>query len=152
MVIAFLMMNPFHHKYYPNRPEHLDGGEYNGYVAFNRELPLSWQGGADYDNGDALDNLIDVHGGITFDSSMETLKDCPIIPLTEIPHPVFFEKFRVIGFDTLHYNDTKDIWTLEATKQETLRLKEQIEELLKQREDDRTEQEDPAGQIWTQKN
>lgn len=135
MVIAFLMMNPFHHKYREGYEDHpIEGGEYNGYVAFNRELPLSWQGGAKHDNEDTLDNLIDVHGGITFDSPMESLKDCAIIPLTKIPYPIFFEKFRCIGFDTLHCGDTKEEWTIEAVKAETLKLKEQIEELIKQKE------------------
>ena len=128
MVIAFLMMNPFHHKLYKGNYD--GGGEYNGYVAFDEELPLSWQGGADFDDNNVLDHMVSVHGGITLDHSMSDWMDEPIIPLTAIPEPEKMKNFRVIGFDTLHYDDTKERWPLEAVKNETLDLMKQIEELL----------------------
>ena len=129
-VVAFLMMNPFHHKIY--RGDYNDGGEYNGYVAFNAELPNSWQGGADWSDDDTpvLDHIVDVHGGITFDRPMSELLDNPIIPLTSIPNPETLKTFRCIGFDTLHCDDTKARWPIDAVKNETLNLMEQIKELI----------------------
>lgn len=115
MVIAFMKLSPAHHAY--NRT--LDGGEYNGYVAFDVELPSE------------LDGKVWVHGGITFDRKMSEVMPTPIIPLTEIPHPDELKKFRVIGFDTLHDDDTKEKWTFERVKEETLDMKKQIEVLIK---------------------
>jgi hypothetical protein len=130
MVIAFLMMNPFHHKFRAGFPTKDMGGEFNGYVAFDGNLPLSYQGGKSWDDDDALDNMVDVHGGITFDSPMSGLLDCAIVPITSIPDTETLKKLRCIGFDTLHYGDTKAKWGIEAVKKETLRLMEQIEKLL----------------------
>ena len=130
MVIAFLMMNPFHHKFRADFSTKDMGGEFNGYVAFDGNLPLSYQGGKSWVDDDALDNMVHVHGGITFDSPMSDLADCPIVPITSIPDPKTLKKFRCIGFDTLHSGDTKKEWTEDAVKAETLRLKEQIEKLL----------------------
>ena len=87
-------------------------------------------GFASWDDDDALDNMVNVHGGITFDTPMISIEDCPIIPLTSIPDPKTLERYRVIGFDTLHYGDSKDKWPIESVKAETFRLKEQIEKLL----------------------
>lgn len=129
MVIAFLMFGPFHHKYKPSVP--IEGGEYNGYVAFDEELPPSYQGSRSFEIKNPLDDKVSVHGGITYDRHIGDNFDLPIIPLTAIPDPETLKKFRVIGFDTLHYGDTKEEWTFEKTKAETLRLKEQIETLLK---------------------
>lgn len=129
MVIAFLKMNPFHHKFNPDTTQYYEGGEYNGYVAFDKELPESWQGGADFDDEDVLDRLVNVHGGITLDCPMADWLDEPIIPLTSIPDRDTLKKFRCIGFDTLHCEDTKERWTLEATKEETLNLMKQIKTL-----------------------
>ena len=131
MVIAFLMMNPCHHKYSRNMDN--IGGEYNGYVAFDQELPPSWQGNFSSHGDDTLDGMVKVHGGITFDSEWDALKDCPIIPLTAIPSPEELKKFRCIGFDTLHYDDTRDKWPIENVKAETLELMHQIEKLIAER-------------------
>jgi hypothetical protein len=129
MVIAFLMMNPFHHKLY--KGEYNEGGEYNGYVAFDGVLPMSCQGGGIWDDYDStLDNMVNVHGGITFDEPMNTLLKEPIIPLTPIPDRDTLKTLRCIGFDTLHCCDTREEWTMEATEKETLNLKAQIEKLL----------------------
>lgn len=130
MVIAFLKMNPFHHKLNPGAAQYCEGGEYNGYVAFDKELPKSWQGGADFDDESALDNLVNVHGGITLDCPMADWLDEPIIPLTSIPDRDTLKNYRCIGFDTLHCDDTKERWPMEAVKQETLQLMSQIEKLL----------------------
>ena len=126
MVIAFLKWNPFHHKLFKGDYE---GGEYNGYVAFDKKLPLSWQGGGNYNDENVLDNKVSVHGGITLDRPMEDMLDTPIIPLTAIPDPDTLKNFRCVGFDTLHCDDTREFWTMERTKEETLYLMKQIEEL-----------------------
>ena len=99
-------------------------GHYNGYVGFSGKLPNSWQGSKSQDN--MLDDMVEVHGGITFDSSFSE-KAC-IIPLTEIP--VDFLKYRIIGFDCAHLGDTAEEWTFERTKEETLNLYKKINKLL----------------------
>ena len=128
MVIAFLRENPFHHVFRKGMSP-VEGGEYNGYVAFDKELPQSWQGLASFLDDNTLDNLVDVHGGITYDNSMSDWENEPVIPLTEIPSPEVLKAFRCIGFDTLHAGDTVEKWPIDAVKAETLRLKEQIEKL-----------------------
>ncbi len=99
----------------------IDGGLYNGYVAFDNQLPYN-----------DLDQIISIHGGITFDDNINFLnRPLTIIPITRIPE--FTESkctYRVVGFDTQHFGDTKDTWTFEQTKAETLYLKKQIENLI----------------------
>ena len=122
MVIAFLIHSPW----YKAKRTKGENGNYNGYVAFKEELPLSIQGGGNWDK-ESLDDLINVHGGITLDR--ESLwKEAAIIPLTAIPEDI--HEYRVIGFDTGHLDDTAEYWTFERTKKETLNLKEQIEKLI----------------------
>ena len=127
MVVAFLMKSPFY-----KEGLNLKQGNYNGYVAFKEELPLSYQGIFDQDidvedNYDYLDNYISVHGGITLDHS-NLWEGANIIPLTAIPEDI--HSYRVIGFDCAHLNDNSEIWSFENTRSETLRLKEQIEKLI----------------------
>ena len=123
MVVAFLRMSPMHRAFSREGMSPIKGGEYNGYVAFDKELPQSWQGLASFLDDNTLDNLVDVHGGITYDAPMSDLENEPIIPLTEIPSPEVLKTFRCIGFDTLHACDTAEEWTINAVKAETLRLK-----------------------------
>ena len=130
MVIAFLMMNPFHHKFRRGMPTEDMGGEFNGYVAFDAELPGSWQGSASFDDDNVLDHMVNVHGGITLDCSMEYMINDQMIPLPAMPAPEELKKYRCIGFDTLHCGDTKEKWPEDAVKAETIRLMEQIEKLL----------------------
>lgn len=127
MVVAFLRMSPLHHAFREGKP-FVEGGEYNGYVAFDKELPESWLNSSFEDNN-TLDYLVTVHGGITYDNPMSDFENEHIIPLTEIPSPEVLKTFRCIGFDTLHAGDTAEKWTIDAVKAETLRLKEQIEKL-----------------------
>lgn len=132
MVVAFLRWNPFHHKLrekWGDDPS--TGGEYNGYVAFDAELPPSSMSGASWEDDRSLAYLVDVHGGITYDSEMDT--DYPMIPLTDLPTPEILRTFRCIGFDTLHYGDTRDKWPMERVKEETLDLMHQIEKLIEKR-------------------
>ena len=129
MIIAFLRWNPFYHKLREKWGDDPSvGGEYNGYVAFDAELPLSFMSGASWEDSKSLDCLIDVHGGITYDSEMDITY--PMIPLTAIPSPEELKTFRCIGFDTLHSGDTRDKWPLEKVKEETLSLMQQIEKLI----------------------
>ena len=129
MVIAFLMWNPFHHSVFDREKNNCNpGGEYNGYVAFDTKLPLSFQGGSN--DVHTLDDEINVHGGITFDDEMTCLENAAIIPLTAIPSPNELKNYRCIGFDTVHYGDTLEKWPIEAVKKETLNLKKQIEDLI----------------------
>ncbi len=127
-VFAFMMKSPLFIKYGENiKKIGLEGGHYNGYVWFSADLPDSWQSLASFDREDVLDNMVDVHGGITFDSHF--LEKTSIIPLTEIP--VDFYKYRTIGFDCVHAYDTEEEWTFEATRVETLNLYNQIKEIIK---------------------
>jgi hypothetical protein len=133
MVIAFLRWNPFHHKLREKWGDDPSiGCEYNGYVAFSEELPPTWQGSHSFDRDDVLDKIVDVHGGITYDSEMNTTY--PMIPLTAIPDPEELKTFRCIGFDTLHCGDTRDKWPIERVKAETLKLMHQIENLIAERQ------------------
>lgn len=122
MVVAFLIHGP----YYKQGRDKGENGNYNGYVAFKEELPLSLKGGGNLDD-EILDDLVNVHCGITFDEK-SLWEEVAIIPLTAIPEDI--HEYRVIGFDTCHLNDTAEYWTFERTKEETLNLKEQIEKLI----------------------
>lgn len=106
-----------------------EGGLYNGYVGFSGTLPESYQSGG---NGE-LDDLINVHGGITFDSVCDMSRSwgSERVPITECPSEGMY---RVVGFDTLHYNDDMYTWNFENTKIETLYLLEQIATLIAKNE------------------
>lgn len=110
-------------------------GKYNGYVATDEHLPESWQTwqrthDVDADENNLLDAFVDVHGGITLDTTMSA--NWSIVPLTPVPVSADeFHRFRVIGFDTLHICDTPEMWGYEQVRKETLRFYAQIVELLK---------------------
>lgn len=116
----------------------MNPAKYNGYVAFKGDLPLSWQGAfsqnkADLLNRDkCLDDMINVHGGITFDMDKETsegyLTEEPIIPLTAIPYPI--KGYRIIGFDCQHCEDTNKNCNYKYIVMETLSLLKQVKKLL----------------------
>ena len=132
MIVAFLRWNPFHYRLREKWGDDPSiGGEYNGYVAFDAELPQSSMSGANWEDRESLDYLINVHGGITYDSEMDTTY--PMIPLTAMPAPEKLKTFRCIGFDTLHDGNTRDEWPIEKVKEETLDLMHQIENLIKER-------------------
>lgn len=107
----------------------IEGGLYNGYVGFSSTLPESYQSGG---NGE-LDDLINVHGGITFDSVCDMSRPwgSERIPITECPSKGIY---RVVGFDTLHCDDDMFMWNFENTKTETLSLLEQITTLIARNE------------------
>lgn len=124
MIVAFLVQNPFYNSIKEGK---MDGGLYNGCVAFDCNLlPSYMETGYNY-QGDVIDNYLKVHGGITIDTSMERFSNMPIIPLTALPSPEELYKYRVIGFDTFHAGDTKEYWTIEKIKIETMSLFEQVE-------------------------
>ena len=118
MIFAFL-----------NRPgvysEHsfIECGEYNGYVGWTPdegELP----------EGD-LDDLINIHGGITYNCTVDDeymKKFFPKRILTGLPRS--FDGCRIIGFDTCHYDDTRENWNSDRCTRETLSLYRQVKFLL----------------------
>ena len=127
MIFAFLVKTPLYDKILSGE---FSGGLYNGYVGFSgTPLPGSYQSGG---NG-KLDSLIDVHGGITFDSvcDMSVPWRSERIPITECPNEGIY---RVVGFDTLHCDDDMFMWNFERTKIETLSLLEQIATLIAKNE------------------
>lgn len=127
---AFLLRTPLYDRIMEGKYE---GGLFNGYVAFSDILPyediFSWPDNLEDGLPDTIDTHLDVHGGITFDG-IQNSDAMYMIPLTEIPHPDNFKGLRVIGFDTLHLDDTKEKWDFEAVKKETLRLYDQVLKLL----------------------
>lgn len=94
-------------------------GYANGYVMIPKEHPYY---GKEYDDIDG----IDVHGGLTFSDPMITNWNS-IEWLDEKPENL--EDYWVLGFDTLHYGDSLDNWNRDAVIDETLRLKEQLENI-----------------------
>lgn len=88
-------------------------GLFNGYVGIveDTDIPL---------------DKVSVHGGITLDGHFNDQTD--IIPLTEIPAD--WHKYRIIGFDCLHFGDSEETWPFERTKSEALNLQKQIEDLI----------------------
>ena len=77
----------------------------NGYVRLPKGHPCYGMG---YEQID-----VDVNGGLTY-AAEETYKK---------------KKYWVVGFDTAHYGDTPEKWSQETVEAETIRLKEQLEEL-----------------------
>ena len=126
MIFAFLVKTSLYDKILSGE---FSRGLYNGYVGFSGTLPESYQSGG---NGE-LDDLINVHGGITFDSmcDMSVPWRSERIPITECPSEGIY---RVVGFDTLHLDDDMFMWNLENTKTETLSLLEQITTLIAKNE------------------
>lgn len=123
-VFAFLVKTPFYDDIINGV---YSGGLYNGYVGFSGYLPESYQSGY---HG-YLDDLIDVHGGITFDRILDfsvpwASERIPILDY-EIPTE---GSYRVIGFDTLHINDDQYEWDFEKVENETEYLLNQVEKLI----------------------
>ena len=127
---AFLLRTPLYDEIMEGKRE---GGLFNGYVAFSDILPyentFSWPDNLEDELPDTIDIHLDVHGGITLDA-IQKGNLMYMIPLTEIPHPDNFDGLRIVGFDTLHLDDTKEKWDFEGVKKETLRLYDQVLKLL----------------------
>lgn len=123
MIFAFLRKSPF----YDRGLEGEEYGLFNGYVAFDAELPetFSWE-------GECLDCMVAVHGGLTFDRIIKP--EMELIPVTEIPSPELWkEGIRCVGFDTAHIDDNAKIWNYQSVRDETLSLLEQIKRLIAER-------------------
>lgn len=126
---AFLRVSPLYDEYKKTGITSVSCGRYNGYVGIinGDSVPLSEIGGCeDYDN--SLDNMVVVHGGITFDGKFGGAEE--IIPLTEIPADWW--KYRIVGFDCAHLGDTEENCPYEFVRDETTSLQKQIEQLIKQ--------------------
>ena len=106
-------------------------GEYNGYVGFTEDegTLIDSSMSCHYEKDDVLDNLIEVHGGITFDErNIPYEKFVPEVELTECPKS--FEGCRIIGFEVCHFDDGPH-HDKEWCKNETMNLRRQIVDLLK---------------------
>lgn len=117
-------------------------GTHNGYVAVPPGHPC-FRG--NYFEKPVCD--LDVHGGITFSepvcaeettfmSQRELKPECigKRYPFMDEAEYITEEKdipddYWILGFDTCHYNDDKIKWNRQSVIAETLRLKEQLEEL-----------------------
>ena len=87
----------------------------NGYVVIFKGHPMY---GKHYD-----EVPVDIHGGLTFSESVNSLiGDFP--ELTEE-----MKDGWVFGFDTAHYSDDMERWPKEAVERETENLKSQFVEL-----------------------
>jgi len=124
---AFMRESPFYTQYEQLKKAGLDGGKYNGYVGFKAELPTTWTKLAECSEHNVLDNLVEVHGGITFDSN-NINKLAAIIPLTDIPKDWY--NYRIIGFDCMHCYDTEENCPVQYIKDETMSLLKQIQKLI----------------------
>ena len=126
---AFLRINPLCEEYRKMGMQGLSCGRYNGYVGIidGDNVPLSYQGWNSNHNRLPLDDMVFVHGGITFDGKFCDAED--IIPLTEIPADWW--KYRIVGFGCAHWKDTEENCPFEFVKEEALRLRKQIEQLIK---------------------
>ena len=126
---AFLRINPLCEDYKKIGITAISCGRYNGYVGIidGDSVPLSYQRENSNDSRPRLDDMVLVHGGITFDGKFGGADD--IIPLTEIPADWW--EYRIIGFDCAHWKDTEENCPFEFVKEEALRLRKQIEQLIK---------------------
>lgn len=88
-------------------------GEANGYVSIPVLNPLH---GKDY--CDDVFSSVSVHGGLTWSSLAKELRG--------VPSDIDPESW-VVGFDTCHYGDNCEKWTLEAVIRESESLKSQID-------------------------
>ena len=92
------------------------GGKFNGYVAIPPEHPMY---GLHYDVLNALD--ISVHGGLTYGRKAGTLD--------WRNQPANTDDYWIFGFDTVHCDDTAEMWPPEKVMNEAVRLAEQIQTL-----------------------
>lgn len=105
---------------FPSLIDSFSAGYANGYVMIPKEHPYYGKSYYEIDG-------IDVHGGLTFSdfildnwNAEEWLDEKP-------EHP---EDYWVLGFDTIHAGDNLTNWDRDAVINETLRLKEQLENVV----------------------
>lgn len=109
---------------FPMLPSGTGVGYANGYVAVPKDHPFFGRG---YDDVD-----VEIHGGLTFSCSGSKIKTD--LPETEVLEGCLYdldEDWWVFGFDTCHYQDSLENWPREAVIDETLRLKQQLEDAYK---------------------
>lgn len=103
-IIAFIKETPNFVEKYKN------GGQFNGYLLISKE----------YSNI----NLPEPHGGITLKiTDPKRIKKFIISSTTfweygNLEHPNY-SKYFCVGFDTLHYGDSREYWTMENVWKET---------------------------------
>lgn len=97
-------------------------GYANGYVAVPPEHPY---------HGEFYDEVpVNIHGGLTLSADAKRMSQNwkkhieSLGEDTEIP-----DNYWIFGFDTLHLGDNLETWSREKCIEETLRLKEQLEEM-----------------------
>lgn len=98
-LIPFVIQNKLHREGF---------GWGNGYVAISKHHPY-------YEIDYTKINSINVHGGLTFSGFTE--------------HWNIPKKYWVIGFDTCHYNSIYYLPDEKSVMKETLKLKEQLENI-----------------------
>lgn len=91
-------------------------GTHNGYVAVPPEHP--------YYDKDYEEISVEVHEGLTYSSSSISSPVEFIDGSTELP-----DNYWILGFDTCHFGDNPTYWNKERVIEETLKLKEQLEQL-----------------------
>lgn len=131
--VAFIISNVWNPRYGASC------GTHNGYVAIpptNRHYNMSF---------DELEEKIDVHGGVTFLENAvygeKNLSGWPIKPeFVGTKNPVLEDAefisdnteigddWKIVGFDTMHYNDNPETCDREYVISETLDLQRQLEE------------------------
>lgn len=104
---------------FPSITPSIGAGAANGYVAVPKDHPFY---GKHYD-----DIPVSVHGGLTFSSLVSS-------KWLEMAEPIEgnladVENMWVLGFDTCHCMDSLETWPIERVIEETLNLKQQLEEV-----------------------
>lgn len=128
--VIFTVLNPRGCAVQEGRcPAHWEGGNHNGYVA----IPMKFESLLDFDREyNEYTNLPGVHGGCTFTVRDYTAERFAKWHGTEIVSGQFEEeeKYFVVGFDTLHYNDTEAKWPKDAVVREAMEWDFNIRTLL----------------------
>lgn len=93
-------------------------GYANGYVAVPKSHP--WYG----KTYEEVSHKVNIHGGLTFSGKVEEGADLIMLSDDVLP-----DDHWAFGFDTLHYGDSLINCNEQFCKEETLRLKTQLETL-----------------------
>lgn len=101
---------------------YLQKGWGNGYIAISSNHPCYC-----LSNGEIYRMFpsIEVHGGITYNGYLQKMFWQRINPKYKIPNN---PKLWILGFDTAHYNSTKEDWPDEkSVLSEAIKFKKQLE-------------------------
>lgn len=116
-LVGFIRLNPRGKALEEGRSWSSDGGRYNGYVA----IPSVYEDLLDYDDDYHEYDLPPVSGGCTATfktSNLQQMFASGIDTIVANPENVTDGGFIIVGFDTLHYNDTEAFWTVEQMTKE----------------------------------